>query len=368
MRWPWKGKPETRSAEPFGDAVLAALVAQATGTSGADPAATATLEGAGGLLGRVLASARVEGPTDVRMALTGDLLQMVGRELVRRGSSLLVIDVRRDGVMLTPAATWDVRGDFDPATWQFRVDRIGPSNTDSRVVSYDRVALFRWATDPWRPWAGVSPLGAARLTARVLAEVEHALGDESAGPRGSLIPTPPFNPAAATEDAPDPTAALRTTIASLKGRAAVVEAGTWGGDQADRPREDYRPRRLGADPPDALTMLRSDTAAAVLSACGVPPALVDPRSDGTLARESLRRYFATTVQPIAMKISAELTMKLDAEVRLRFDDAAFQDSIGRANVVAKLAEHIGAAAALEIAGLGRWAVSRAAVRILDCRT
>lgn len=226
MRWPWRRRPETRSA-PYSDAILSALVEQASGSTGADPAATAALEGAAGLLGRVLSTARVSGPPDVQRALNGAILRLLGRELIRRGSALLMIDMDRDGVMLSPAATWDVSGDFDPATWRFRVDRIGPSNTDSRVVGYDRVCLFRWAIDPWRPWAGVSPLGAARLIARVLAETESALGDESAGPRGHLLATPPFE-RPDDDDGPDPTAKLRNTIATLKGRAAILEAGGWG--------------------------------------------------------------------------------------------------------------------------------------------
>lgn len=349
MRLPWiRRHAEKRSAEPYSDAILSALIQEATGRTGADPAATAALEGAAGLLGRVLATARVSGPPDVQRALSGEILGLVGRELIRRGSALLMIDMGRDGVMLSPAATWDVSGDFEPATWRFRVDRIGPTNTDSRVVGYDRVCLFRWAVDPWRPWAGVSPLGAASLTAKVLAETEGALGDESSGPRGGLLPVPPFDP---ESGGVDQTAALRKVIRELNGSVAVTEAGTWGGDQVDRPRGDYEVRRLGADPPAGLVDLRASSAAAVLSACGLPPALADPRSDGTLARESLRRWYATTVVPVAAMIAEQVSMKLEAEISLSFDDAAFADVVGRSTIVMKLAEHIGASAALDIAGL-----------------
>ena len=164
------------------------------------------------------------------------------------------------------------------------------------------------------------------------------------------MPVPPFE---AEDDGPDPTAALRATIAGLKGRVAVVEAGTWGRDETDRPRQDFTPKRLGANPPDALASLRSDTASAILGACGIPPALFDARVDGTAQREAVRRFYAGTVQPMARKIETELTAKLDAEVRLKFEAAAFADYQGRATIVAKLAavEGISPDLALALAGL-----------------
>ena len=257
------------------------------------------------------------------------------------------------GLRLTPAASWDFAGDADPASWWIRADVFGPSGNATRMVPHSQVLHFRHAVDPARPWCGISPLAVARLTGRLHAEAESALADESAGPRGTLLPVPPFDHDAEDDDAPDPTAALRSTIATLKGRVAVLESGTWGRDETDRPRRDFSPQRLGADFPDSLASLRSDTASAILGACGIPPALFDPRADGTAQREAVRRFYAGTIQPLARKIEAELSVKLDATVRLRFEAAAFADYLGRANIATKLAaiEGIGPDLAMALAGL-----------------
>ena len=289
----------------------------------------------------------------VSSACSADFLQLVGRELLRRGEANFLIDAGPSGLRLTPAASWDFVGDADPASWWIRADVFGPSGNATRMVPHSQCLHFRHAVDPARPWCGISPLAVARLTGRLHAEAESARADESAGPRGSLLPVPPFNPAGDEDDSPDPTAALRSTIATLKGRVAVVEAGTWGKDLDDRPRRDFSPQRLGADFPNSLANLRSDTAAAFLGACGIPPALFDPRADGTAQRKAVRRFYAGTVQPIARKIEAELSAKLDATVRLRFEAAAFADYLGRANIVAKLAavEGISPDLAMALAGL-----------------
>ncbi len=354
MRWPWsKLKVEVRQSAPFTDALVQVIAEAASGKVIASADATAALEAAAGLLGRVLAGARVEGPPMVSSACTADFLQLVGRELLRRGECIFLIDAGPSGMTLTPAASWDFAGDADPASWWVRADCFGPSGNTTRTVPYTQVLHFKHAVDPARPWCGISPLTVARLTGRLHAETEAALADESSGPRGHLLPTPPFDHDSDDDAAPDPTAALRSTIASLKGRVAVVEAGTWGRDETDRPRQDFSPKRLGANPPDALASLRSDTASAILGACGIPPALFDPRADGTAQREAVRRFYAGTVQPIARKIEAELSAKLDATVRLRFEAAAFADYLGRANIATKLAaiEGIGPDLAMALAGL-----------------
>ena len=353
--WPFtKPKAEVRQTAPYTDALVAAIAEAASGKVIASADATAALEAASGLLGRVLASAKVEGPPLVSSACTADFLQLVGRELLRRGEAVFLIDAGPGGLTLTPAASWDIAGDADPASWWIRCDLFGPSGNTTRTVPHERVLHFRHAVDAARPWQGLSPLAVARLTGRLHAETESALADESAGPRGHLIATPPFEHDANDDDAPDATAALRAAIAGLKGKAAIVESGTWGRDETDRPRSDYVPRRIGANPPDALASLRSDTASAILGACGIPPALFDARADGTAQREAVRRLFAGTVQPMARKVEQELSAKLDGEIRLRFEAAAFADYLGRANIATKLAaiEGISPDLAMALAGLG----------------
>ena len=82
-------------------------------------------------------------------------------------------------------------------------------------------------------------------------------------------------------------------------------------------------------------MIRKDSFAAVLAACGCSPALFDD-SDGTSKREALRQWHMGTVLPLARLIETELSRKLDAPIRLTFDNYAM-DMVSRAQVVQKLA-------------------------------
>ena len=67
----------------------------------------------------------------------------------------------------------------------------------------------------------------------------------------------------------------------------------------------------------------------VLAACGVPPGLfID--ADGTAQRESYRRFFSLTVEPLAAMLAAELSGKLEAEIGLGFSGRFAADLSGRA--------------------------------------
>ena len=72
---------------------------------------------------------------------------MIGRSLIRQGEILFAIEVRDGRVMLLPAASWDVRGGHDPASWTYRLTLGGPS----RLTTLEPVPS-RWH-DP-RPLSG----------------------------------------------------------------------------------------------------------------------------------------------------------------------------------------------------------------------
>ena len=91
--------------------------------------------------------------------------------------------------------------------------------------------------------------------------------------------------------------------------------------------------------------------ARMLAACGCSPALFDG-SDGTAKREALRQWHLGTVRPLARLLEHELSARLDAPIRLRFDGYP-RDMVSRAQVFAKLiaAEGVTVEKALAIAGL-----------------
>ena len=199
MRWPWGSRTEKRqqSGGGFTDALVAAIVARAGGASVGEPNAIAALEVAAGLWSRAFASTEL---SPAIPAVTPSMLASVGRELVRRGESLWAIDVRRGEIELRPAGSWDVAGGSDPESWKYRLDLFGPSGNETRIYPAESVLHFKYATDPERPWHGISPLGYARATGKLAANLELRLGEEAGARVGYLLPVPADGGAGGADD------------------------------------------------------------------------------------------------------------------------------------------------------------------------
>ena len=110
----------------------------------------------------------------------------------------------------------------------------------------------------------------------------------------------------------------------------VVSATSGSTRSQQRPLSDWQPRPIGPRQNDGSVSLRDDTSIAVLGACGVPPSLAIANSDGTAQRESFRRFLHSSVVPLARLVEHELSIKLDAPVRLSFDQLFAADLSGRA--------------------------------------
>ena len=316
-------KPEQRESS-LTDALVAQIVAGASGATLALPTTTGALETCAGLVGRAFASAEVNGPVWTQRALTPDTLTLIGRELIRCGEVVLLIDGGTDGLVLRPVADFDVTGSYNPESWVYRVNLAGPSELRTRTVNAEGVVHVRYAVDPTRPWHGVGPIQAATLAGRLSAETVQALADEASGPRGSFLPIP-------HTDGEDQTVTdLKADIAKLKGSTAVVEGmGTgWEAGGAGR-MADWQTRRIGATPPDSLIMLMMEARKEILSACGIPPTLFDRSSDAS-AREAWRMCLHATIAPLGGIVAAELTAKLDASVVLDWTELRASDLAGRA--------------------------------------
>ena len=129
----------------------------------------------------------------------------------------------------------------------------------------------------------------------------------------------------------DPLAELKADLRSARGRALLLEtvAAAWGEGRRAAPMRDWRPERLGPNPPASLEAVMGRGFLEVLAACGVPPGLfVD--ADGTAQRESYRRFYSGTVEPLAGLLSAELSRKLEAKIGLGFSGRFAADLSGRA--------------------------------------
>ena len=302
-------------------------------------------------MSRAFADATVDGPEDVQAALTPRTLAQIGRDLVRVGESLHVIRMTGGRLRLLPASTWYWQGDADPETWTCTPTVYGPTGSTTWTVPQDGVIFVTWGSPTARPYHGLGPTTWAQETSRLQANAERSLANEAGGPVAQLLPVP--QDGGGTGEDGDPLAGLKTDIAKAAGKAMLVEttAGGWGEGAVNSPRSDWKQSRLGPMPPDAMVKLAESSFARVLAACGASSALWDD-SDGTSKREALRQWHMGTVRPLARLLEHELTAKLDAPIRLKFDGYPM-DQVSRAQVFSKLiaAEGMTPQMALAISGL-----------------
>ena len=325
MRWPWS-KPEQRDSS-YTDTLIAQIVSQASGGTLARPSGTGALEASASIIARCFAAAKISGPPHFVAALGPSVMSLIGRALIRNGEVLFSIEVRDGGrVELVPAASWDIHGDPDPASWSYRLTLGGPSRlTTLSPVPANGMVHIRLQVDAEQPWRGISPLASAAIAGRLSAETMQALSDEASGPRGFLLPSP--------VDGADPTvSALKADIRSLRGKVALVESTSsgWAADgAAQRPKGDWEPRRLGSAPSAPLIEQAELASREVYAACGVPLSVVTT-SEGTGQREGFRRLLHSTIMPLARIVAEELSAKFETPISLSFDDLFAADLASRA--------------------------------------
>ena len=324
--WPFSKSDdqlETRSQSSYTDTLVKAITANASGETTALPTATAALEACAGLVARAFASAEITTPNPMVAALlTPRLLSMLGRALIVRGEIVFHIQIDDGHLALVPASSFSVSGPPTPPAWLYEVTLGGPDRFHTfRDVEAAGVVHVKFESEPERPWRGIGPLQAAQLAGRLSSETAAALADEASGPRGSVLPLP--------VDGDDPTVAnLKADIRKLKGQLAFVEGGDWDRPGDGRP-ADWMPRRIGADPPDALVNQATLATNEVFAACGVNPAIL-MQSQGTAGREAYRQFLFGLVAPLGRIVSDELTAKLEVDVRFTWDELRASDIAGRA--------------------------------------
>ena len=340
MKLPWpfrRSTPREKRSSGYESALVEAFE-NAAATKGTSDA-TAALETAASAYGRAFAAARVS-PGGMRTEwITPAVLNLIGRQLIRRGELLVRLYVARGTVQGAVAGSWYTHGRMhDRATWLYQLTEFGPSGSQIRWEPASAVAHLQYAYDPARPWWGLGPLHVAAAEGRLHGATVKALADETSGPRGYLLPVPQDGEA-------DHLGKLRDRIARLAGGTAVVETTSagWGEGPQAAPTSDWKAQRVGFNAPDVLRNLRTDSARAVLSACGVPVELV-AASEGTGQREAYRRYLFGSILPLARIVERELSDKLETAVSLDFSELMASDLAGRARAFQSM---VGAGMALE---------------------
>ena len=331
-RFPWT---RTERRQDATDAVITALVSRAGGNLVGDPTASGALEMAAGVWARSFAAATV---TPALPILSPTFMALVARNLARRGESVHMLDLQDGRLVALPVGTWDIRGDVDESSWRYQCHRQGPSRTRTQFVGSEGVLHFRYATDPARPWEGISPLGWAANLGAIAGNTDLRLGEEASAVVAQLIPLPQGQTGAGDGD-DDQFALLKADIAAGKGRVLPVQttAGGWEEGKAAAPQSDWKQQRIGPDPPAEFCDLREKAAESVLAAHGISSALLMGRSDGTLMREAWRQLLHGTLRPVARIIGDELAAKLDiAPPEFEFTALYASDLAGRAAAFQKL--------------------------------
>ena len=146
-----------------------------------------------------------------------------------------------------PAGSWDVAGRGpDPASWVYRLDLYSPSGSVTRIYPAASVLHFRYAPEPERPWTSPSPLGYARATGKLAANLELRLGEEAGSRVGYVLPVPADG---GTGDEDDPLADLKQDLAALSGNTALVEttSAAWGEGRGAAPQSDWKTPTAGSE-------------------------------------------------------------------------------------------------------------------------
>ena len=330
MRWPWE-KRETRAVNATQS--LIDLIRRRYAAAG-DPVSAASLGAsvfAGDLLGRLAGSAKIEGlPPGVN--LPAGFLSRVVRTLTLEGESVWALLPGREGLIAVEAGAIDVQGaSADPDGWIYSLDLPAPDGHLTGYYGAEAVLHFMWAQDRNEPWRGIGPLAAAWGTADLAASLTELLRDEIGGPRGSFLPVP--------RDPEMSTLRIMQDVASADGGIVSVESqrsSEWSTDEKAPAATDWKVSRFGPNPPVELVQLCNSLYLEIGQLCGVPSALMSADSQGDTSREARRRLLADTLQPLGVRMTDELSEKLETEITLDWSAAMVPDVQGRARGYASL--------------------------------
>ena len=317
----------------YTDALVSLLVREASG-SGAPTGqahATAAVEACASMWSHAFAAARLEPKVP---ALSPPALADISRRLILDGEAVYVIDVSSAGLRLLPVGSLNVRGQSpDPATWSYECTLNGPDASTTRTVPSAGVVHIRASVDPSKPWRGISGLRRAGLDADLLSSLVTRLKEESGAPVAHVIPSP-------ADGQSDATTALRSDLKAAKGGVVLAETMARGyGDKAASPMQDWAVRRIGANPPDVLRALASETGQRIMK-----PAQCRVRS-WSQARTALASAkpcavgCTAHVAPLGRIVAAELSDKLAVPgLTMGFEAQYGSDIVGRASAFKRLVE------------------------------
>ena len=266
-------------------------------------------------------------PEAVSGALKRDMLANLIRFMLSRGESLAVIEVDDNGkILLNQSTSWDVQGQtLDPNKWIYQVQISYPSGGKTIRTSGDGVIHLRYSSQPESPYIGLSPLYFMQETAGLIYSLDRKFDEEAQTSTGQIV--------SLTMDATTPQSQI--DYDEHYKRLSQMQGGIFI-ERQNRERGSYQSfagrQRIGPEFSDNMIQLRDRLEANIASAFGIPIELLIADGEGTATREAFRRFILTTVQPLAIKVEEELSIKLEQQVELSFEALRSADlqGIGRA--------------------------------------
>ena len=326
MKLPWTKAPATENYADtsYTDALVAALIRQVRGrTAGAALVSeTGALESAAGLVGRAFMSCEVSGDPMHVAALSPQIVEMIGRSLLRRGDSVFYLDTS-DGLTLSPAQTHSIDGGPMPSSWTYDLTLAGPGELRTmRPVRAEGVAHFRYGCDVETPWRGNAPLGVARAIGDLVAEATTYLTQESGKPRGAFLATP--------KDGEDDTIAeLKADAKTAQGALLFVESMSNNWESGGAPSGDWGVKHFGPSVGAGMVEVAKMARSEALGAIGLNEALF-MGADSAALREAWRLALFSLIAPLGHLVESELQAKIDPGISLSWTELRASDLAGRA--------------------------------------
>ena len=332
----------------YTDDLVAQAFANATEPQSA-AGALAVVESCTSLIASPLMLASVSG-----FAISGGMLLAMGRDVLRLGNSVWLIDVSPVGqVQLLRASAFEVSGrSANPARWSYAMDFETPGGeTVKRTSPAAGIIHIMGDTPPGRTWRGNAPWASAGLSSAALAEIERGVKEESNLASGRVWTLPDGSSDAQGQS-------MARTLRALRGGKMVIGETTsqgFGQGKLGAPKADWVPTKTGQDHSLGNVGMRESVQASIASAYGVSPLWFSPRATAPGIREVKRLAFLDVTVPLARAISDQLSLKLDTPVGIGWPNLADQsvDIHLRARGVLSLVQAgVPPRAALVAAGLG----------------
>ena len=255
-------------------------------------------------------------------ALTPQVMELIGRSLLRRGDSVFYLDTSA-GLTILPAQTHSIDGGPMPSSWTYDVSLAGPGQLKTlRPVRADAVLHFRYGCDVERPWRGNAPLGVARAIGDLMAEATTYLTQESGKPRGAFLATP--------KDGEDDTIEqLKADAKTAQGALLFVESMATNWESGGQPAGDWGVKHFGPSVGAGMVEVAKMARSEALGALGLNEALFGG-ADSAALREAWRLALFSLIGPLGNLVEAELRAKISPDISLSWVELRASDLSGRA--------------------------------------